>query len=90
MNKGFFVVIIKYSDIKNKTSMGSLQRWKANLIEPLDGWSETRGETMDAVLEYQKEQYNVQSMVGQPTPELVSIHGGPMASGQTVRFVAVR
>lgn len=90
MNKGFFVVIVRHRDLKTKAGTKAVQCWKANLIEPLDGWPETRGESMEAVLNYQKEQYNAQSMAGQITPELVSIHGGPMATGQTVRFVAVR
>jgi hypothetical protein len=85
LDKGFFVVLVK----RRGTADGSGAGWKAEPVHATPGWAVTSGETLDSALRLQKEQYDARVAMNKPVPELVGARGGPMASGQTVRFVAV-
>ena len=88
LDKGFFIVVVKRKSAG--AAVRDARQWQADLIDPVHGWGRTGGENIEAAVASQKEQYNSRIAANQAVPALVGIKGGPMASGQTVRFVAVK
>ena len=89
MDKGFFVVLVSCKGVRTEVGIKGVKHWKANLVNPVYGWIKTSGETIEETLASQKEQYDDRIATDQMVPDLVTIASGPMASGQTVRFVSV-
>lgn len=89
MAKGFFITIVRRREAGVRYSSKTGLFFQADLVEPVEGWPKTRGETIDALINDQKLQYEAQLAAKGVVPDLVESTNGPMASGQTVRFVEV-
>lgn len=82
---GFFVTIHKINSRRSK----SYGFWKAQLVERLDGWKPTLGDSLHEALLGQTKQYESMRISNKITPYLVTERDGPPASGQMVRFIEV-
>lgn len=89
MKKGFFIVVVKARS--SWTGMGKKREeyFLGNLLQPVIGWAKASGKTIEIVTDLQRKQYHDWLGLKKVVPALVGEDCGPMANGQTVRFVEV-
>lgn len=87
MDSGFFVVVAR---CKVKAPNGAMvQCWSAAPLDPVRGWPATKGDTIEAAVGAQREEYINRAELNESAPELVMANCGPMASGKITRFVRI-
>lgn len=83
MSRGFFIGITRSR--RNEPH----ERWIASCLEPLSGWSSSKGKDFEETIRLQKDQYEQRKTANEPLPYLVHSSDGPMACGKITRFVEV-
>jgi hypothetical protein len=83
MSEGFFI------DITRHKQKNADERWTADHIKPIAGWSPSKGKDLEEVIKLQREQYHKNKAANAPVPDLTHTSQGPMASGKVTRFVEI-
>jgi hypothetical protein len=88
MTDGFFVEITQRGGFSHRRSKPIT--WIAELVDKVNGWPPTKGESPEQAAESQKLQYLTHRTENAALPVLVKENDGPKASGKIVRFIDIR